>query len=204
MPEYPQLMKEFKKSSYTNCSLSKYMEKHRIKADSKAFLLLFKLLLMDPTKRITSEQAMLDQYFQEDPLPTIDVFAGFPIPYPKREFITDEDAESAPAPPPKDNKQMENNATSSHVHDPHGVHGGHDNIHQPNQKKQRVGGQQNFADYQRQMAAQGHLANSHGSNHANHPNAPSTSFSGPMMNNHQQSSLSHVAAQYQHHQTPRY
>lgn len=43
---------------------------------------------------------------------------------------------------------MENTATSSHVHDPHGVHGGHDNVHQPNQKKQRVGGQQNFADYQ--------------------------------------------------------
>ena len=29
-----------------------------------------KLLTMDPTKRITSEQAMQDPYFQEDPLPT--------------------------------------------------------------------------------------------------------------------------------------
>lgn len=29
-----------------------------------------KLLLMDPTKRITSEQAMQDPYFLEDPVPT--------------------------------------------------------------------------------------------------------------------------------------
>lgn len=29
-----------------------------------------KLLLMDPNKRITSEQAMQDAYFQEDPVPT--------------------------------------------------------------------------------------------------------------------------------------
>lgn len=46
------------------------MEKHKVKQDSKAFLLLQKLLLMDPTKRITSDQAMQDQYFQEEPLPT--------------------------------------------------------------------------------------------------------------------------------------
>jgi len=29
-----------------------------------------KLLTMDPTKRITSEQAMKDPYFLEDPLPS--------------------------------------------------------------------------------------------------------------------------------------
>jgi len=46
------------------------MDRHRIKPDSKAFLLLQKLLIMDPTKRITSEQALLDDYFKEDPLPT--------------------------------------------------------------------------------------------------------------------------------------
>ena len=46
------------------------MEKHRIKPDSKAFQLLQKLLIMDPTKRITSEQAMQDDYFKEDPAPT--------------------------------------------------------------------------------------------------------------------------------------
>lgn len=45
------------------------MDKHKVKQDSKAFLLLQKLLLMDPTKRISSESAMQDQYFQEEPLP---------------------------------------------------------------------------------------------------------------------------------------
>ena len=34
------------------------------------FLQLSKLLMMDPTKRFTSEAAMADTYFQEDPLPT--------------------------------------------------------------------------------------------------------------------------------------
>lgn len=69
------------------------MERHKIKPDSKAFHLLQKLLLMDPNKRITSEQAMQDGYFAEDPLPTQDVFAGCAIPYPKREFLTEDDQE---------------------------------------------------------------------------------------------------------------
>ena len=69
------------------------MDRHRIKPDSKAFQLLQKLLIMDPTKRITSEQAMQDEYFREDPLPTPDVFGNGPIPYPKREFLTDDDNE---------------------------------------------------------------------------------------------------------------
>lgn len=56
--------------SYQNCSLSKYMDRHKIKPDSRAFHLLQKLLLMDPAHRITSEQAMHDPYFTEDPLPT--------------------------------------------------------------------------------------------------------------------------------------
>lgn len=93
MPEHHTLMKDFKRSSYASCSLVKYMEKHKVKPDSKAFLLLQKLLLMDPTKRITSEQAMQDPYFLEDPVPTQDVFAGVPIPYPKRDFLTDEEQE---------------------------------------------------------------------------------------------------------------
>ncbi|XP_076445757.1 cyclin-dependent kinase 8-like isoform X4 [Babylonia areolata] len=93
MPEHQQLMKDFKRSSYVNCNLMKYMEKHKVKADSKAFHLLQKLLTMDPVKRITSEQAMKDPYFLEEPLPSSDVFDGLPIPYPKREFISDDDNE---------------------------------------------------------------------------------------------------------------
>ncbi|CAI9566937.1 unnamed protein product, partial [Staurois parvus] len=69
------------------------MEKHKVKPDSKVFLLLQKLLTMDPTKRITSEQALQDLYFQEDPLPTSDVFAGCQIPYPKREFLNEDEPE---------------------------------------------------------------------------------------------------------------
>lgn len=46
------------------------MDRHKIKPDSKAFSLLQRLLLMDPNRRITSEQAMQDPYFTEDPLPT--------------------------------------------------------------------------------------------------------------------------------------
>ncbi|XP_013999707.1 cyclin-dependent kinase 19 isoform X2 [Salmo salar] len=70
MPEYPTLQKDFRRTTYANSSLIKYMEKHKVKPDSKVFLLLQKLLTMDPTKRITSEQALQDPYFLEDPLPT--------------------------------------------------------------------------------------------------------------------------------------
>ena len=34
-----------------------------------------------------------DDYFREEPLPTQDVFGTYPIPYPKREFLTDDDNE---------------------------------------------------------------------------------------------------------------
>nr|XP_003404341.2 cyclin-dependent kinase 19 isoform X3 [Loxodonta africana] len=93
MPEYPTLQKDFRRTTYANSSLIKYMEKHKVKPDSKVFLLLQRLLTMDPTKRITSEQALQDPYFQEDPLPTLDVFAGCQIPYPKREFLNEDEPE---------------------------------------------------------------------------------------------------------------
>uniref|UniRef100_A0A672R6D0 cyclin-dependent kinase n=1 Tax=Sinocyclocheilus grahami TaxID=75366 RepID=A0A672R6D0_SINGR len=93
MPEYPTLQKDFRRTTYANSSLIKYMEKHKVKPDSKVFLLLQKLLTMDPTKRITSEQALQDPYFLEDPLPTSDVFAGCQIPYPKREFLSEDEPE---------------------------------------------------------------------------------------------------------------
>ncbi|XP_064628292.1 cyclin-dependent kinase 8-like isoform X2 [Lineus longissimus] len=91
MPEHTALMNDFKKTNYMNCNLMKYMDKHKVKSDSRAFHLLSKLLIMDPNKRISSEQAMQDPYFTEDPTPYPDVFEGMPIPYPKREFLTDDD-----------------------------------------------------------------------------------------------------------------
>ena len=91
LPEYSTLQKDFKKSNYASCSLNRYMEKHKIRSDSKAFILLQKLLCMDPNKRLTSEQAMQDPFFLEDGLPTPDVFNGFMIPYPLREYLEEED-----------------------------------------------------------------------------------------------------------------
>jgi len=92
MPEYTRLSKEFKKSNYANCSLNLYMEKHKIRSDSRAFQLLTRLLTIDPIKRLTALDAMNDLYFKEDPRPTDDLFDSIPIPYPKREFITDDDS----------------------------------------------------------------------------------------------------------------
>ncbi|KAK0181611.1 hypothetical protein PV327_003882 [Microctonus hyperodae] len=91
---------------YANCSLTKYMDRHKIKPDSKAFNLLQKLLMMDPNKRITSEHSMQDAYFQEEPLPTQDIFAGCPIPYPKREFLTDDDSEEKTENKARQNQQQ--------------------------------------------------------------------------------------------------
>ncbi|XP_061899271.1 cyclin-dependent kinase 19-like [Entelurus aequoreus] len=93
MPEYPTLQKDFRRTTYANSSLIKYMDKHKVKPDSKVFMLLHKLLTMDPTKRLTSEQSLQDLYFLEEPLPTTDVFAGCQIPYPKREFLNEDEPE---------------------------------------------------------------------------------------------------------------
>uniref|UniRef100_A0A3B4BIT4 Cyclin-dependent kinase 8 n=1 Tax=Periophthalmus magnuspinnatus TaxID=409849 RepID=A0A3B4BIT4_9GOBI len=148
MPEHSTLMKDFRRNTYTNCSLIKYMEKHKVKPDSKAFHLLQKLLTMDPIRRITSELAMQDPYFLEEPLPTSDVFAGCQIPYPKREFLTEEEPEDK-----ADKQQQGNNHTNGAGHT-----GNPDNSHTqgPPLKKVRVvpptttsGGLIMTSDYQR-------------------------------------------------------
>uniref|UniRef100_F7D295 Cyclin dependent kinase 8 n=1 Tax=Ornithorhynchus anatinus TaxID=9258 RepID=F7D295_ORNAN len=152
MPEHSTLMKDFRRNTYTNCSLIKYMEKHKVKPDSKAFHLLQKLLTMDPIKRITSEQAMQDPYFLEDPLPTSDVFAGCQIPYPKREFLTEEEPDDKGD---KKNQQQQqgNNHTNGTGH-PGNQDSGH--TQGPPLKKVRVvpptttsGGLIMTSDYQR-------------------------------------------------------
>ena len=76
--------------SYAGCNLQRYMDKHAVKPDSSAFKLvsfacsqfvnvfsslhmcsqLTRFLVMDPNKRITSEQALEDPYFTDDPKPT--------------------------------------------------------------------------------------------------------------------------------------
>lgn len=168
------------------------MEKHKVKPDSKTFHLLQKLLTMDPIKRISSEQAMQDPYFLEDPLPTSDVFAGCQIPYPKREFLTEEEPEDKGD---KKNQQQQqgNNHTNGTGHP-----GNQDNSHAqgPPLKKVRVvpptttsGGLIMTSDYQRSNP------------HAAYPNpGPSTSQPQSSMG---YSTTSQQPPQYSH-QTHRY
>ncbi|XP_012505323.1 PREDICTED: cyclin-dependent kinase 8 [Propithecus coquereli] len=191
MPEHSTLMKDFRRNTYTNCSLIKYMEKHKVKPDSKAFHLLQKLLTMDPIKRITSEQAMQDPYFLEDPLPTSDVFAGCQIPYPKREFLTEEE------PDDKGDKNQQQQQGNNHTNGT-GHPGNQDSSHTqgPPLKKVRVvpptttsGGLIMTSDYQRSNP------------HAAYPNpGPSTSQPQSSMG---YSATSQQPPQYSH-QTHRY
>lgn len=191
MPEHSTLMKDFRRNTYTNCSLIKYMEKHKVKPDSKAFHLLQKLLTMDPIKRITSEQAMQDPYFLEDPLPTSDVFAGCQIPYPKREFLTEEE------PDDKGDKNQQQQQGNNHTNGT-GHPGNQDSSHTqgPPLKKVRVvpptttsGGLIMTSDYQRSNP------------HAAYPNpGPSTSQPQSSMG---YSTTSQQPPQYSH-QTHRY
>ncbi|XP_069058330.1 cyclin-dependent kinase 8 isoform X3 [Pleurodeles waltl] len=193
MPEHSTLMKDFRRNTYTNCSLIKYMEKHKVKPDSKAFHLLQKLLTMDPIKRITSEQAMQDPYFLEDPLPTSDVFAGCQIPYPKREFLTEEEPDDKGDKKNQQQQQQGNNHTNGTGHP-----GNQDNSHTqgPPLKKVRVvpptttsGGLIMTSDYQRSNP------------HAAYPNpGPSTSQPQSSMG---YSTTSQQPPQYSH-QTHRY
>jgi len=93
MPEFPTFQKDFRKQMYQGCHLNKYMDKHKIHSNTKCYELLQKLLIMDPKKRITSEAAMHDDYFKEEPLRSDDVFGENRIVYPKREYINDDENE---------------------------------------------------------------------------------------------------------------
>lgn len=64
MPEYQKLTQDFKRANYANCTLQRYMDKHKIKADTRSFSLLQRLLTMDPIKRVTAQDAMDDAYFK--------------------------------------------------------------------------------------------------------------------------------------------
>ncbi|KAG7273941.1 hypothetical protein CRUP_011077 [Coryphaenoides rupestris] len=166
MPEHSTLMKDFRRNTYTNCSLIKYMEKHKVKPDSKAFHLLQKLLTMDPIR--------------------------CQIPYPKREFLTEEEPEDK-ADKKNQQQQQGNNHTNGAGHT-----GNPDNSHAqgPPLKKVRVvpptttsGGLIMSSDYQRSNP------------HAAYQNpGPSTSLPQSSMG---YSSTSQQPPQYSH-QTHRY
>lgn len=153
MPEHNTLTKDFKRSNYASCSLVKYMERHKIKPDCKAFHLLQKLLLMDPNKRITSEQAMQDPYFSEDPLPTQDVFAGFTIPYPKREFLTDEEEEKSDSKRQNQPQQSQNQQQQQQSGNNQQA-GNSNNDHSNSAKRPRMSGNQQQSNSQNQQQMQ--------------------------------------------------
>uniref|UniRef100_A0A672RMR2 Protein kinase domain-containing protein n=1 Tax=Sinocyclocheilus grahami TaxID=75366 RepID=A0A672RMR2_SINGR len=83
MPEYPTLQKDFRRTTYANSSLIKYMEKHKVKPDSKVFLLvrlLYTCFILYMESTLTYIKG-------------IHVFAGCQIPYPKREFLSEDEPE---------------------------------------------------------------------------------------------------------------
>ncbi|EFX66504.1 hypothetical protein DAPPUDRAFT_204007 [Daphnia pulex] len=160
MPEHPTLLKDFKRNNYQTCSLMKYMDRYKIKADTKAFHLLSKLLMMDPTKRFTSESAMADPYFQEDPLPTSDVFAGCPIPYPKREFLSDEEQDDK-----SDSSKQQQQQQQQRQHASQSGNSNHGHGHHPQHPSQ-----------------QGNMQGGMHPNYSNHPGHPQQQ-SHPQQNN---------------------
>uniref|UniRef100_A0A0M3IDE5 Protein kinase domain-containing protein n=1 Tax=Ascaris lumbricoides TaxID=6252 RepID=A0A0M3IDE5_ASCLU len=138
--------KHYTKVCYANCTLQRYMDKHKIKADTRSFSLLQRLLTMDPIKRVTAQDAMDDHYFKEDPRPTADVFSGCDIPYPKREFLSDENddksasaSKTQQAPPPQQSQQQ---AIGVHPQQP---------IMEPAAKKMRMQQSQQMPPTQPQM-----------------------------------------------------
>ncbi|KAF7256489.1 hypothetical protein EG68_06164 [Paragonimus skrjabini miyazakii] len=94
MPEYPQLMRDsINKKTYGKYALEGYLDEKKFKVDERELALLRRLLTMDPVRRLSAAEAMEDQYFTEGEPPNKDVFGNLPIPYPKREFISDEDTD---------------------------------------------------------------------------------------------------------------
>merc|ERR1719481_2253558 len=97
---------------------------------------------MDPTKRFTSESAMADEYFKEEPFPAPDVFGNFPIPYPKREFLSEDDEEKQDKSRDRNggNKQTNNGRSGAEMADGSG---------QPPSKRVRLGGGEGAASHNR-------------------------------------------------------
>uniref|UniRef100_A0A914R3D4 Cyclin-dependent kinase 8 n=1 Tax=Panagrolaimus davidi TaxID=227884 RepID=A0A914R3D4_9BILA len=90
MPCYERLTKDFASAAYEKRSLAATLSKYKLQNTSE-FRLLEKFLTMDPTKRITAEEALKDSYFYEEPLPNADAFYGMKIPYPPRKYLPNEE-----------------------------------------------------------------------------------------------------------------
>lgn len=65
------------------------MSNFGVSSDQPPYILLKKFLLMDPKKRITTNEAIEDVYMREKPLPVRDAFSCYKskIPFPIRPFL---------------------------------------------------------------------------------------------------------------------
>ncbi|EGT37959.1 hypothetical protein CAEBREN_03480 [Caenorhabditis brenneri] len=92
MPDHQRLLSDARNEgtpiqTFPN-SLQRYFDKWKINSQSSPYRLLVKLLTVDPTKRVSCEEAMNDIYFRKmerPPKETDDVFNKYPIPYAKKE-----------------------------------------------------------------------------------------------------------------------
>ncbi|CAB03083.2 Cyclin-dependent kinase 8 [Caenorhabditis elegans] len=92
MPDHQRLLSDARNEgtpiqTFPN-SLHRYFDKWKINSQSSPYRLLVKLLTVDPTKRVSCEEAMNDIYFRKmerPPRETDDVFNKYPIPYAKKE-----------------------------------------------------------------------------------------------------------------------
>jgi len=95
MPHYSQFQRDFKRQNYTHKSLASYLKmKHNQASNTSAFMLLQKLLIMDPLRRISAEAALIDLYLTDpnSPKATTDCFYGDnEIKYPKRQIMSEDD-----------------------------------------------------------------------------------------------------------------
>ncbi|EUB61397.1 Cell division protein kinase [Echinococcus granulosus] len=92
MPDFPQLTRDsITRKAYGKYYLEGYLMEKRLTWDLQS------LLTIDPLRRPSAEDALKHDYFKIGEKPNEDVFGGMPIPYPKREFIADDE--------PDDNKQ---------------------------------------------------------------------------------------------------
>ncbi|CAI2733501.1 unnamed protein product [Schistosoma spindalis] len=143
MPDYHQLLRDsISKKTYGKYSLEGYFEEKKFKVDERELALLRRLLTMDPVKRLSAAEAMEDSYFKEGEKPNNDVFGNLPIPYPKREFISDDDSDDKQTGADKNVTQtgQQQNATGGRQTTAHptggsGMHTTHP--HQPQQQSQQ-------------------------------------------------------------------
>ncbi|VDK21615.1 unnamed protein product [Taenia asiatica] len=100
MPDYSQLEKDsITRKAYGKYHLEGYLMEKKVNMGRYEISLLQSLLTIDPLRRPSAEDALKHDYFKIGEKPNDDVFGGLPIPYPKREFITDDE--------PDDNKQQQ-------------------------------------------------------------------------------------------------